>query len=216
MRVPVSESDLHSGPIKQIAKALAKGWPLSLTYMQAADKVAVILGYRNFHDMQMQAVPAVSSRLSHSDIRKNVFLSLVEALPDKVLSEFPIGALLRSLPLHLLETVVDVSPVEKNLSRPGALGLLRALIDEAAKPDVQRQGKMFVVPMTKFVGREDIDMEEEEFGEMLNYLIQTPVRFQQGKDKWITFNILTVWSIEENDVVFEFSPHFMTFYAGKG
>lgn len=215
MRIPVSKSDLESGPIKQISKSLAKAWPSPLTYMQAADKVAQLFGYRNLHEMQQLAEPAVSERIGVDDVKIIVLITLRD---QKVLSKTEAGALINSLPLHLIDAANVESPVEKTLTRPGAVEVLNALIREANRPTVRRVGRLIVVPVSRLLEGEDIMLDTDQLIEVLHYLVQEPVRFQAGKDKWVAFTMLShvEWFMEPDseaegagDVHFELNPHLM-------
>lgn len=60
MRIPVTCADLNHGRFTKISRALQKLWPIGcLSLMQSQNILSTLLGYRNHHDLQAQAVPSL-------------------------------------------------------------------------------------------------------------------------------------------------------------
>lgn len=76
MRIPVTQADLDQGHFTKIARALRKAFPgESMGLMRAQNALAVILGYRDLHDLQVnarQSIPKLPAGFSRSDIFKSV------------------------------------------------------------------------------------------------------------------------------------------------
>lgn len=78
MRIPVTQSDLEQGRLTKISRALQKLWPLgSLSLMQSQNTLSGLLGYRNHHDLQANAVTSIpeseaGKRLSRADLVHSV------------------------------------------------------------------------------------------------------------------------------------------------
>ncbi|WP_199028873.1 hypothetical protein [Ralstonia sp. ASV6] len=57
MRIPISQADLKQGRLTKISRALQKLWKAdSLSLMQAQNLLAGLLGYRNLHELQANAL----------------------------------------------------------------------------------------------------------------------------------------------------------------
>ncbi len=78
MRIPVTQDDLDQGRLTKISRALQKLWPLGhLSLMQSQNTLSGLLGYRNHHDLQANAmssipIPDEAKRLSRADLLHSV------------------------------------------------------------------------------------------------------------------------------------------------
>lgn len=78
MRIPVTCTDLSQGRFTRISRALQKLWPIgSLSLMQSQNTLSGLLGYRNHHDLQANAVTSISTlepgkRLSRAELVHSV------------------------------------------------------------------------------------------------------------------------------------------------
>lgn len=78
MRIPVTQSDLDKGHLTKISRALQKLWPhCTLSLMQSQNTLSGLLGYRNLHDLQANAVasipiPEAGKRPSRADLKHSV------------------------------------------------------------------------------------------------------------------------------------------------
>jgi hypothetical protein len=195
MRIPVSKSDLQSGPIQKISKCLARAWPIPLKYLEATDKVAQLFGYRNLYEMQQLAVDTLDSRSDVADLRM-VLLGAVmrtENLPLASITE-----IVNSLPLNLLSATKVVPLFSDVFLHPGTMAVFEYLLIELYESAESGESKTTKsLHVNDILGGLNFSIEREELGEILMALTQTPIRYQADKSRSATFRLLTQFSFQD-------------------